>query len=329
MRLRRPDFERHRFVVTPEQAGARLDEAVSEAVDAARRRRLSKSQARKLIVIGAVRVNGAAVRQPGRRLRAAARVEVSVRPLALARAELPADRPFELTPGAILYEDQALIAIDKPPGLPTQATVDPSRPSLFSSVKSSLGPEAYLGIHQRLDRDTSGVVLFAKDRRANPGLARAFAERAVTKVYAALTAASRASHPQRWHAMSRLSLATGKPPRVRVVVEGGLEAETGFQVLRRSPLVWLVEARPRTGRKHQIRVQLAAAGLPIVGDTLYGGPLRVEGRRVPRAMLHAARLELIHPLTRKPLRIESPLPQDFTELWSVVSAPGAPLRSRR
>lgn len=296
--------------MTPEQAGARLDEMLAGAL------RTSKSQARKLIVVGAVRVDGRTVRQPGRPLLARASVEAKVRPRGLRR---PADRPFQITPAAVLFEDEALIAIDKPPHLPTPPTVDPSRASVVSALKSYLGPEAYLGIHQRLDRETSGVVLFAKDPRANPGLARAFAERSVVKVYAALTAKGAAGHPEEWLAEGRLSRGEGKPPRVRVVARDGLLAKTRFRISRRLAGAWLLEARPLTGRKHQIRVQLAAAGLPILGDALYGGATEAAGGRVPRTLLHATRLELPHPLTGVPLKIESPLPEDFARVMSAVS----------
>lgn len=292
----------------------RLDEVVSRGLSALRARKLSRSQSRKLIVVGAVKVNDSTVRQPGRPLAAGARIEVLVRGRLLERHQLAADRAFEVTAAAILYEDDVLIAIDKPPGLPTQPTVDPSRPSLVSAVSLYLGPKAYLGVHQRLDRDTSGVVLFAKDRRANPALARAFAERTVVKVYAALVAARRAAHPDEWECEDRLSGGDGKPPRVRVLREGGLLARTSFRITKRLPGAWLVEARPVTGRKHQIRVQLAAHGLPILGDVLYGGPLSVAGRRVGRPMLHARRLELAHPTTGTPLRLESRLPRDFEDL---------------
>jgi 23S rRNA-/tRNA-specific pseudouridylate synthase len=106
---------------------------------------------------------------------------------------------------------------------------------------------------------------------------------------------------------------------VRVVAEGGLEAKTRFRIARRLAEAWLVEARPLTGRKHQIRVQLAAAKLAILGDALYGGPVALAGRRVPRTMLHASRLELAHPVTGESLRIESPLPEDFERAISDAS----------
>lgn len=297
----RPELERVAFRVPPEQAGQRLDEALSRAL------RVSKSQSRKLIVVGVVRVDGRAVRQPGRSLAVGARVEALVRRAALRSV---ADVAFEVSAATVLYEDELLIALDKPAGLPTAPTVDASRPSVVAAVKRYLGGSAYVGIHQRLDRETSGVVLFAKDRRANSGLSRAFAERAVVKVYAALTGPARRGQREEWTADDRLSLGE----RVRVVQREGLSARTHFRVERRLRSGLLVEARPLTGRKHQIRVQLAAAGLPILGDRLYGGPGEVEGTPVSRVMLHARRLELAHPVTGGALVIESRLPEDFLRM---------------
>ena len=261
--------------------------------------------------MGAVLVDGRTVRQPGHPLRPRARVEALVRGPVVRR---PTDRAFEITQAAILYEDDALIAIDKPPGLPTPPTVDPARPSVVSALEQYLGPKAYVGIHQRLDRETSGVVVFTKHPKANPGLARAFADRSIVKIYAALAHAGDAAHPDEWTSTSRLSRGESTPPRVRVVAEGGQLAETRFRIERRLRGAWLIEARPHTGRKHQIRVQLAAERAPILGDALYGGKNEVAGQPVARVLLHARSLELRHPVTDQPMKIESALPEDFARV---------------
>lgn len=207
-----------------------------------------------------------------------------------AEAPAPAPRP------AILFADEDLLAVDKPAGLAMHANLDENRPHLVGLLG-----EPYLGIHQRLDRDTSGVVVFARSLRANAGLARQFEGRQVRKTYHALTV--RRPCPREW----RESRPLGDPARKGgpVTVGRGKPAETLFRVLRTLSGALLVEARPRTGRKHQIRAHLAAAGLPLLGDPLYGGP---PG---PRALLHACRLELAHPVTGEPLVLESPDPEDF------------------
>lgn len=211
--------------------------------------------------------------------------------------DLPDLEPPATTPApTILYADEDLLAVDKPAGLPMHANLDESRPHLVGLLG-----EPYLGIHQRLDRDTSGVVVFARSLRANAGLARQFEQRLVRKSYHAL--AVRRPCPKEW----RESRPLGDPARKGgpVTVGRGKPAETLFRVLRTLPAALLIEARPLTGRKHQIRAHLAAAGLPLLGDPLYGGP---PG---PRALLHACRLELAHPVTGEPLVLESPYPEDF------------------
>jgi 23S rRNA (cytosine1962-C5)-methyltransferase len=220
------------------------------------------------------------------------------------------DRPFRLTPAGILFRDAALLAVDKPPGLPTHATADASRPSLVGHVERFLaaaGAGAYVAVHQRLDRDTSGVVLFATDPRANENLARAFAGRQVEKTYVALTARP-ATLPRRAFDVSVPLAPAGPrgPRRTTVGGEGALAAETRVVVREVLADALLVEARPLTGRKHQVRAHLAHAGIPILGDPVYG-----DAKRAPRLMLHARRLALPHPLTGEPLVLESPLPADF------------------
>jgi RluA family pseudouridine synthase len=163
-------------------------------------------------------------------------------------------------------------------------------------------------VHQRLDRDTSGVVLFGVAPEANAELHRAFAERAVAKTYLALAAARPGDAPRRFRVAAPLGPARGGRGGVRVGGEGARPAETEVDVVEVIGRACLVEARPLTGRKHQVRAHLAHAGLPILGDPLYGAPSRPA---VPRLMLHASRLALRHPTTGTPLVLEAPLPQDF------------------
>lgn len=298
---------------TPAHAGRRLDDVVLDWLPAALGRPLSKAKVRRLIMAGAVRVGGSLGRRPGQALTTGRLVEARVR-LDLLADRTSRDRPFALTPDRVLFEDDWLIAVDKPPGLTTAPTVDPARPSLFGAVRAHLAPRSggdpYLGLHQRLDRDTSGVVLFAKDPAVNPALAKAFAQRAVAKTYQALTRRPARLPPRAWTASSSLAW-IGKGERAHVAtVREGMRAETDFALRKVLPRALLVEARPRTGRKHQIRVHLAEAGCAVLGDDLYGG--RVAGDAdVPRLMLHAIRLELRHPITGGRLVVESPPPGDF------------------
>jgi 23S rRNA pseudouridine1911/1915/1917 synthase len=253
----------------------------------------ARAAVRRLIMAGALRLRGRPLRAPGRVLEAGTPLDVTVRPELVRR---PAE-PAALEAARVLYEDDVLIAVDKPPRLPTVATADPRRPHLVGLVERLLASRrghgrsrAALGVHQRLDRDTSGVVLFVKDPAANAAVAAQFQGRTVEKTYLALTGRPARLPPAAWRVDDKAAL-------------------TDFALLEAGPGGLLVQARPRTGRKHQIRIHLAGAGLPILGDGDYGG----DARAAPRVMLHAARLDLRHPVTGSPLSVASPLPRDFED----------------
>ena len=290
-----------------EHRGLRLDALLAGWLPKALDRPLSKSKLRRLIMVGAIRLDGQPRRRPAQPVRPGARLEATVRLDSLAD-QTTRDTPFLLTPTAVLYEDAALIAVNKPPGLPTAPTVDPARASVFSAVARYLKQRgsSYVGLHQRLDRDTSGVVLFTKDRAANPGVAGIFARHEVIKSYHALSGRPARLPPDSWVSVSRLGPVGGE--RVGSVGTGGVAAETRFRLLQALARGLLIEAEPRTGRKHQIRVHLAEAGLAILGDEPYGG-----GGMAPRLMLHARSLALPHPLTGARLVIYCPTPEDFRQ----------------
>jgi 23S rRNA pseudouridine1911/1915/1917 synthase len=267
---------------------------------------ISNADARRVVVAGAVRVNGHVLTRPGARLAAADRVIISADPSRLARQRRA------VTGGRIpiLYRDDHVVAVDKPAGLPTHATADPARPSLVGELARELGmrPSA-LGVHQRLDAGTSGVVVFALTPEANRGLYRSFESRDVEKVYLALADARRRSElasGDAWSASGALvKTGTGRQGRRVGVDPAGQAAETEFTVRVRRGERLLVEARPRTGRQHQIRAHLAAGQLPILGDTRYGGP------PAPRLHLHAWRLRFPHPVTGVWVDVEAEPPKGW------------------
>jgi RluA family pseudouridine synthase len=269
---------------------------------------ISKADARRVVMAGAVRVNGQKWSVPSAPVPERARLEIALDLSRLPRARAGA---APLAAPRVLFDDGHLIAVDKPPDLPTHATADPNRPDLVTIVARTVGVNvADLGVHQRLDAGTSGVVIFARTPEANEGLARQFEARTVEKVYLAVVDACRRPEltpGDAWVEQAALA-ADGRGRRARVVAvsTGGQAAETAFRVRARDGEHLLVEARPRTGRKHQIRAHLAAARLRIVGDERYGwsGPKT-------RMMLHAWRLSLAHPVTGEPLEIEAPLPPGF------------------
>ncbi len=220
----------------------------------------------------------------------------------------------------IIFRDEYIVAVSKPPGLPSQPTLDPRRINLFDWLKSSQGFE-YLGQHHRLDRDTSGVIVFTISEKANKGLADAFKERQAQKTYLAVVEKQSKPFPavgESFRVKNFLKRGEGKAGKMRSVRSGGDVAETEFIVLGISPQRALVQAMPKTGRMHQIRVHLSELGFPIVGDRDYGA--RTPGR----TLLHAAELVLNHPVTQAPLVLKAPMPQDFIECLTAYRLPLGP-----
>ncbi len=292
----------------------RLDSALLEWLPGG----LSRSRIRSLIMKGAVRVDGHPIYRPTWVLVAGSRVHV----------QLPSEAPPEVVefgPGRIVFEDEDLLVVDKPVGLAMHANLDPDRPHLVGLVEAFLthrdGQRGYLGLHQRLDLDTSGVLLFSRSQRANPGLARQFEAGQVGKTYLALTARPAQSPPDTWLETRPLADPTRKGAAVRVLLpgQGGTAARTAFSVASKSSGGLLILARPQTGRKHQIRAHLAAAGLPILGDALYGGRRRLGGLEIRRPMLHAWRLRLTHPMTGQPLEFQAAPPADFDRIRRLLA----------
>lgn len=282
-------------IVVQQDAMAPLDRWLADALAEALRRPVPRGLARRAIVAGLVTVGGRIARDPGLMLRRGP--SVFLRTLDW----LPAAEPAPTL--RILFEDAWLIAVDKPSGLPTHETKDPTRPSLTALIENHVGHRVF--VHHRLDAGTSGVVVFAKAAEANASLAASFAERAVDKTYLALVHRP----PIDWPAEMAIDspIAVLKNGKVRVGTSGSTAA-TRVRVLQRGRDRCLVEAKPLTGRKHQIRVHLASVAAPIIGDVRYGTPSARPGR----LMLHAERLELDHPLTGERLTIVSPRPPEFT-----------------
>lgn len=276
------------FTVAPEDTALRLDQLIAQ------RTGLSRRAAREALKLGGVQVDRRRVRVAGRLLKAGTEVRVAFDP------DLP---PVPEMAIPVVFEDPWLLAVDKPAGLATQGTWASDRHDLLALLKAQR-PDLKLFLHHRLDQGTSGLLLFAKDAAANPGLATAFASRDMEKLYLA-----RLSEP--------LAACTVEAPigRLRGADPGRFActgdlmepktARTDFRPATADECAGLlpghyVVARLHTGRTHQIRVHLAHLEHPILGDALYGGAPS------DRLWLHAWRLGLKHPVTGEDLRLEAP-----------------------
>jgi len=294
-----------RFVVGEAEAGRRVDVALAALADTPR------SQVRRWIDDARVRVNGA-VAAASRRVQAGDAIEA--RP----PAPLPPPLAPEAIPLSVLHEDAWLVVVDKPADLVVHPSPGHASGTLVNALLHHCGALAEVGgvlrpgIVHRLDRGTSGVLVVAKDDATHRGLAEQFHDHTILRIYQALVRGLPSEDG------GRVDLPVGRHPRDRkrmsVRRSGGREAHTAWRVLRRFPASarsWL-EVRPETGRTHQIRVHLAAAGLPLAGDPVYGrrGRARPEPG-LARAALHARVLGFRHPQTGETLRFEAPLPADL------------------
>lgn len=228
--------------------------------------------------------------------------------------------PMPLPP--IIHEDEALLAFDKPSGLLVAPDRwDKARLNLMALVHARFG-HGVANVH-RLDADTSGVLLCTKTKAALDFLSGQFQAKTAEKTYHALVVGTAARDAFTMELALRPD--EGRPGLIRAVKKGGKPSATDFRVLERyRGLAWL-ECRPRTSRTHQIRVHLAAAGLPILNDSFYGGDTRLllsalkrgyKGRArerplISRLALHASELTVVHPLTHARLTLRAPLPNEF------------------
>lgn len=285
----------------------------------------SRSQAKQLADAGRVRVDGA-VRKAGHVVHGGATVEVT----------LPAPETTTLEaeplPLVVLYEDDDVIALDKPPGIVVHPAPGARRGTVVNALVhrfgllTGLAPERP-GIVHRLDRDTSGVLLVARTHAALEGLARQFRERTLHKRYLAVV------HGRLEPRAGMIDRPVGRHPRERkrmsVHSRRGRAARTRWEVVERLAGATLVRLFPETGRTHQIRVHLAALGHPVVGDRLYS-TRRSTGIAAPRQALHAEQIEFAHPRTGDAMVVGAPLPPDLENLLvRLRQTSGKPAKTRR
>jgi 23S rRNA pseudouridine1911/1915/1917 synthase len=286
------------FNLIADTTGSRLDKFIAEKCP-----ELSRTHAQKLITDGLVTVNGSIARS-SLKINSDDRVEFTI------PAETPSHLALEDIPLKIIYEDDDLMVIDKPAGLAVHPAPGHPGHTLVNAVLNhsptladgdeSLRP----GIVHRLDKDTSGLIIVAKNRLAQANLSEQFKERTVTKHYQVLVKGMLTPHS------GIIEANIGRDPKRRqrmAVVETGRAARTEYRVIKYLGDYSLLEIKPETGRTHQIRVHLAAIGFPVVGDATYGVP----SPHIARQFLHAARIRFKLPSTGEWVEFESPLPLDL------------------
>ncbi|RPI52813.1 MAG: RluA family pseudouridine synthase [Chloroflexi bacterium] len=300
------------------QGPERLDKFLAEQVPD-----LSRSAAQRLIDEGQVTVNGEPARS-SHKVRAGDRVV----------ALLPGEELEEILPEAIplhvVYEDGALLVVDKPAGMVVHPAPGHTGGTLANALLAhspELGGQAFHalgerpGIVHRLDRDTSGLILLAKTEKVQRALQQQFKDRQVHKAYLALV------HGHLQPAWGRIEAPIGRDPQHRqrmAVLPGGREAVTEYHVLEQfaqqtgpgAGMYSLVKAEPKTGRTHQIRVHLASVGHAVVGDPVYGR--RRTHLPLERQFLHAGHLGFQHPVTGQRLELDAPLPADLAGVLELL-----------
>jgi 23S rRNA pseudouridine1911/1915/1917 synthase len=298
------------FTVAQSLPGVRLDTYLRERFPAA-----SRGALQRLIEEGHVRVNGQQVK-PTHHPRAGESIVVHW-PEARPAAAQPEKIPLE-----VLFEDQSLLVVNKPAGLVVHPAAGHQEHTLVNALLhhchgslSGIGGVARPGIVHRLDKETSGCLVVAKDDETHLALSEQFAARAVKKIYQALVC----GEPARAAGEIRAAIARHPTHRKRMAVredEAGRAAHTSYVILERLRATTLVEARIHSGRTHQIRVHFQFLGHPLVGDATYGARPNARVKELtnyaaPRVMLHAHQLTFVHPRTRQPMNFEAPLPADF------------------
>jgi 23S rRNA pseudouridine1911/1915/1917 synthase len=296
----------------------------SERLDSYLRGRLpavSRGAIQRLIEQGYIRVNGRTVKV-SHTPHAGEQIEIhwpEARPAAAQPEPMPLD---------ILFEDEALLVLNKPAGLVVHPAAGHEEHTLVNALLhhcagqlSGVGGVARPGIVHRLDRDTSGCMVVAKSDETHLALSAQFAGRKVQKVYQAIVC----GEMQREKGEIRAAIARHPSHRKRMAVnaEAGRAARTSYRVLEPLRGATLVEAALHTGRTHQIRVHFQFLGFPLLGDTTYGSRQNrrfeeLVGFSAPRVMLHACELAFIHPRTGRSLSVKAPRPADFEDLLKAL-----------
>ncbi len=312
------EFRAHRLQLPQESAGLRFDQALARSLP-----QYSRARVRDWIDSGLVRVDGRPLRAKDKVL-GGEQVQIEAR-LPVQTAGVAAEQ----VPLAVVHQDRSLLVINKPAGMVVHPGAGNAAHTLQNALlgldpKLALVPRA--GLIHRLDKDTSGLLVIARTPEAHTALVAAMAAREITREYLALcigvvTAGATIDEPIGRHRTQRTRMA---------VRADGRPSVTHYRVLKRFRGHTLLRVMLETGRTHQIRVHLAHAGFPVVGDPVYGGRRRLVANCTPRLekqlrgftrqALHAARLKLIHPTSGREMQWEAPLPEDMQQLLAALEA---------
>lgn len=311
------------FRVPPEMAGMRLDQFLKNHL-----KRTSRTRAQEII-------EASAYGSQGQRLRKNHRL-MSEERVMLWRAPWDEDPVPQVLP--VLFEDDFVLAIDKPSGVPVHPTARYHKNTVIKMLEE-LRPDQRISLGHRLDRETSGVLLLSKTARADSALKKRFMDHdSVHKTYRGITFGVPPEAEFKVDLPLELDSSSATKVKMRVAKPGrGLVARTTFRVIeirtRGEARFALLECDLHTGRQHQIRVHLAAVGYPLVGDKLYafdesfftrdrdgeGTPEDMEKLLLERHALHAAKISLPHPIFDEILTVEAPLPPDIAAFWDSLA----------
>lgn len=309
------------FEVAETHASERIDKFLAQSI-------ADKSRAyiQELIDAEQVLVNGKTIK-PSHKVNAGERIDVYLKERPSTDA-LPENIPLD-----VVYEDEALMVINKPAGMVVHPAYGNYSGTLvnallyhYKSKLSSVGGNMRPGIVHRIDKDTSGLLVAAKNDDIHAALAKQFAEKTAHRQYKAIVW-GRIEQPHDT-IRTQLQRSTADRRKMAVVQEGGKSAVTHFRVLERFRLASCIELQLETGRTHQIRIHMAHYGHPVLGDPMYGGRRQALNglshddtaravdylRAMPRQALHAQTLKFIHPLLNQELSFSTPLPDDFEAL---------------
>lgn len=304
------------YLVTAEEQDKRIDQFIAEKL------KISRAKAQDLIDKGYIKVNGL-IKNKSYRLKIDDRIDIF---------QFNFNKKQELTelipqniPISVLYRDEYLIAISKPPGMVVYPCIGHPDGTVINAIAYIAGKLANVGgplrpgIVHRLDKDTSGAMIIALDDTAYWRLVEMFKNREVRKEYIALVFGKLRDSGK---ITSPIGRATHDRKKMTTKSKISKEAITEWKVIKTYNNCSLVNVRIITGRTHQIRVHFSSIGNPVLGDQVYGKKTKLDLKTgkliIPRQMLHSFRLELIHPITKRNIKIEAPLPEDMKKIISIL-----------